>query len=148
MCTYNALSVATFEKFLEDMLDLKKFRRDLGIPHYKFIIDVPYLRNPKHQNIKILTPDFLPYIEAQVKFMEDNLIDYTSRELLGFEQAEYEKMKRVYSLFKYYIENPEDVTRDRKDFFAFVNEHDTRRDTNFLETFPEFKDFYDFCSTL
>jgi organic radical activating enzyme len=148
MCTYNALSVTTFEKFLEDMLELKKFRRELGIAHYKFIIDIPYLRNPKHQNIKILTPEFLPYIDSQIKFMENNLIDYSSRELLGFEQAEYEKMKRIHSLFKYYMENPEDVIRDRKDFFAFVNEHDARRDTNFLETFPEFKDFYDFCSML
>lgn len=148
MCTYNALSIATFDQFLEDMLSLKKFRRNLGIPHYRFIIDIPYLRNPVHQNIKILTPDFLFYIESQVKFMEDNLIDYTSRELLGFEQAEYEKMKRVYFLFKSYIEKPEDVTQDRRDFFAFVNEHDRRRNTNFLETFPEFRDFYRMCSTL
>ncbi len=148
MCTYNALSVTSFKQFLEDMLELKKFRRELGIPHYKFIIDIPYLRNPLHQSIKILTPEFLPYVESQIKFMEQNLIDYTSRELLGFEHAEYEKMKRVYFLFKSYTENQEDVTQDRKDFFAFVNEHDSRRNTNFLKTFPEFTEFYNFCSKL
>lgn len=146
MCTYNALSVVSFEDFLKDMLELKKFRRSIDIPHYKFIIDIPYLRNPMHQSIKILTPDFLPYVESQVKFIEDNLIDYASRELLGFENSELERMKRVYSLFKSYIENQENVDQERKDFYSFVNEHDKRRNTNFLETFPEFKNFYNFCS--
>jgi organic radical activating enzyme len=148
MCTYNALSVITFERLLQDMLELKKFRRELGIPHYKFIIDIPYLRYPQHQGIKILTPDFLPYIESQVNFMEQNLIDYSSRELLGFENSEFEKMKRVYFLFKSQIENQENVDQERKDFFIFVNEHDRRRNTNFLQTFPEFKNFYNICAEL
>jgi hypothetical protein len=33
----------------------------------------------------------------------------------------------------------------RRDFKVFVDEHDRRRGTNFLETFPKMKDFYTLC---
>jgi len=32
-----------------------------------------------------------------------------------------------------------------KDFYLFVNEHDRRRGTNFLQTFPELEEFYRIC---
>jgi hypothetical protein len=35
-----------------------------------------------------------------------------------------------------------ETEKNRKDFIAFVDEHDKRRGTNFLETFPEMKNFY------
>ena len=34
------------------------------------------------------------------------------------------------------------------DFVKFVDEHDRRRGTNFLETFPELGEFYTFCKSL
>ena len=35
--------------------------------------------------------------------------------------------------------------RKQGDFFKFFNEHDKRRNTNFLETFPEMKSFWNLC---
>ena len=35
-----------------------------------------------------------------------------------------------------------DVDQSRKDFVKFVDEHVKRRGTNFLETFPEYQQFY------
>jgi len=38
--------------------------------------------------------------------------------------------------------NEEEIKQYRKDFVTFVDEHDRRRGTKFLDTFTEFKDFY------
>jgi hypothetical protein len=36
----------------------------------------------------------------------------------------------------------------RKDFYEFVTEHDRRRGTNFIKTFPEFEKFYYQCKDI
>jgi hypothetical protein len=38
-----------------------------------------------------------------------------------------------------------DVSFQRINFVKFVEEYDRRRDLNFLETFPEMKEFYRIC---
>jgi hypothetical protein len=49
-------------------------------------------------------------------------------------------------MFSNYLENPiPELIRHRNDFAIFVDEHDRRRGTNFLETFPELKEFYELC---
>jgi len=35
--------------------------------------------------------------------------------------------------------------KNRSSFYEFVNEYDIRRNTNFLEYFPEMTDFYNLC---
>jgi hypothetical protein len=40
------------------------------------------------------------------------------------------------------------VTNNRKDFITFVNEHDKRRGTDFLKTFPEMEKEYHQWSNL
>ena len=40
------------------------------------------------------------------------------------------------------------VDINRIDFVKFVDEHDRRRGTNFLQTFPELGQFYDSCKSL
>jgi hypothetical protein len=35
-----------------------------------------------------------------------------------------------------------DVDTNRRDFVKFVDQYDKRRNLNFLETFPELKEFY------
>lgn len=39
----------------------------------------------------------------------------------------------------------EKLIRDRADFYKFFTEHDIRRNTNFLATFPEMHDFWFIC---
>ena len=41
-----------------------------------------------------------------------------------------------------------DVTEHRRNFYRFFSEHDKRRGTNFVETFPELEDFYGLCKSL
>jgi hypothetical protein len=59
----------------------------------------------------------------------------------GFFEHEADKLKRIYNIAK---DNPitEFTNTNRKNFIAFVDEHDRRRGTNFLETFPEYENVY------
>jgi hypothetical protein len=68
---------------------------------------------------------------------------------LGFKDTEIDKLKRTATMMIEGIKTPsEQNTVNRKDFVIFVDEHDRRRGTNFLETFPEMKDFYELCKNL
>lgn len=145
MSTYNAMSVVSYEQFLKDMLAIKEFRHELGCDPYSFNIDIPHLENPPHQHVNILTKEFLPYIQRQIKFLETY---HVNRLAYGFSGSELEKLGRIYSLVESYLKSNNNNTRSRKDFSVFVDEHDRRRGTNFLNTFPEMKKFYDYCKSL
>jgi len=43
------------------------------------------------------------------------------------------------------LQGTDDVERKRGDFYKFFAEHDRRRGTNFLETFPQMTEFWKQC---
>ena len=65
----------------------------------------------------------------------------------GFTDMEINKIKRIKDWF---ITEEDDfnVKRNRKDFFRFITEHDIRRNTNFVKTFPELEEFYLKCKEI
>lgn len=137
MSTYNALSVTSYDAFLYDFLNLKKqyttSDRWVGI-------DIPYLRNPEWMTMSILSDDYLARTAKSLEFMQANSTWYTEYEI--------SRMQRVYSLFESQLNNPmPELGIWRKDFVLFVDEHDRRRSTNFLDTFPEMLPFYELCKT-
>ena len=60
----------------------------------------------------------------------------------GFKDFEIQKMQRNLA---YWRENADASTQNKKNFYAFFNEHDRRRLTNFLNTFPEMEEFWQEC---
>jgi hypothetical protein len=146
MSTYNALSVTTYKQFLEDVVRLKK---KYYMPEYHTAapinVDIPYLRWPNHQNVFILPQDFAPLIKEQVDFMVANTETAENR-MMPFTETETERMKRIYEMFI----NGETTNQhiNRKNFKTFVDEHDRRRGTDFLGTFPEMTEFYNDCKNL
>jgi uncharacterized protein (UPF0335 family) len=146
MSTYNALSVTTYKQFLEDVVRLKK--KYYNPEHHTSApinVDIPYLRWPNHQNVFILTQDFAPLIKEQVDFMVANTETAENR-MMPFTETETERMKRIYEMFI----NGETTNQhiNRKNFKTFVDEHDRRRGTDFLGTFPEMAEFYNDCKNL
>jgi len=136
MSTYNALSVTSYDLFLTDWLNLKK---DFKTANRNITFDAPYLRNPVWLTIGILPKEYLPMCESSYHFVKDNAPHFQDHEIAT--------LKRVHELFQSQVKNPIPyVDTWRKDFYLFVNEHDRRRGTNFLKTFPEMTDFYHFCS--
>jgi organic radical activating enzyme len=128
MSTYNALSVFDFENFLNDVIQLKTLTKNVGI-------DVSYLRWPEHLSIQILTEDFLEIIKGHAEFMIKNN-NY-------FENHEINRMNRAVAVFL--NNNDFSLEQNRKDFMLFLKEHDSRRGTDFLSTFPELEEFCKLC---
>jgi organic radical activating enzyme len=149
MSTYNALSVTSYQEFLEDMLKLKKMQGKVTWYHklFKFKygkhrvhLDIPYLNNPLHQNLAILTPDYLDLIRQQIEFMKSHEEFYPS---------EVQKLERVLGVFEPKLLGADLMQNiNRKDFVKFVDEHDRRRATNFSSTFPQMMEFYNMCKEL
>jgi hypothetical protein len=46
------------------------------------------------------------------------------------------------------IYTPEKLLEGKRDFFNWFTEYDRRRDTNFVNTFPEMEDFWNLCKSL
>jgi organic radical activating enzyme len=137
IATYNALSVTTFSDFLFDIRKLisKTELKDDAYLH----LDIPYLNNPPHQNVKILTENFIKKVKNQIFYMTH----------LDFKKIEIDKLKRTATIMIEGIKSPSEQNAiNRKDFAIFVDEHDRRRGTDFLEVFPEMKDFYFLCKNL
>jgi hypothetical protein len=146
MSTYNALSVPSYTKFLQDVLRLKALYYR---PEYKqtaVLLDIPYLRWPPHQSIFILTEDFATTIKEHVDFITSYAEGTATETYRGFDRLEVERMKRIYEIFLSHTEP--NIETNRKDFVVFVDEHDRRRGTNFLTTFPELTEFYNYCKGL
>jgi len=135
MSTYNALSVNSYTEFLSDFLEIKK---KYVTPERWVGIDIPYLRNPEWMTVGVLTADFLPITLASLEYMRDNKGYYTNYEI--------DRMQRVYDLFASLLDKPiQELEVWRKDFALFMREHDKRRGTDFLNTFPNMKEFYNLC---
>ena len=132
MCTYNVLCVTNFQQLLEKVIE---WREKFGFQSVSF--DTPYLKEPPHWMINILTDDFIEHQERQLQFIVDNKKWFTD--------VEYEKMLRVTDYMK---ENPvseEKIRAARRDFYSFFTENDKRLKTNLLKTFPEYSEFYELC---
>ena len=143
MSTYNALSMFRYTDFLKDMLAIKNQYGGHGKTHAPLIVDVPYLRHPGHQALFIMPNKYAELVYEQVTFMYENLEhpEWYGTSNRGFFKWEADKFKRIYELMIHKEEHKK-VTAYHKDFVNFVDEHDRRRGTNFLKTFPEMEELY------
>jgi organic radical activating enzyme len=136
MSTYNAMSATSFMLFLKDIVALKRKHNN------RVSIDTVYMANPQCLGIDILTDDFLRLIHTQMRY-----IQVLEQQKL-FTDWESHKITRLHEYFVSRLENPkQDLAMFRRDFAVFVDEHDRRRGTNFLKTFPQMKEFYQLCKT-
>ena len=156
MCTFNILSVTSFNEFLKKILEWRKIYNDIievvddknkhNTTHRKVRFDTPYLKEPLQYDMHILPKDdFLKYFDDILKFINDNRDD---ADINKFSDMEYEKFRRVRDYYAN-VTYPEDrILEGRKDFYQWFTEYDRRRKTNFLETFPEMKEFFKECEQL
>lgn len=134
MTTYNALVVPYFNNFLKLILELREKWGN------RIRFDIQHLKEPPHWTMNILPKEFGKYIDADLEFMRDN----------GFSDVEMWKMERLRS---YFYDDSHAITEEyrlggRRDFAKFFPEYDRRSNSNLIETFPEFKEFLEWCKTL
>lgn len=132
MCTYNILCVSNFKQLLVKIIE---WRSLYGKDSVSF--DTPYLKEPPHWMITILTDDFLQYQDDSLQFISDNMEWFTD--------VEYEKMLRVSNYMKEHSTSDEKILAGRRDFYSFFTENDKRLHTDMLSIFPEYTDFYNLC---
>jgi organic radical activating enzyme len=146
MSTYNILSIPSYTKFLNDVLQLRLKYRHVAYQNHRtpIVLDMPYLRHPEHQASYIIPESLLHYVEEQIKFMEDNQeTNVPGEEYKGFYEHEIYKLRRIYNIIQTEFNSPSvNINTKRKDFVTFVDEHDRRRGTNFTETYPELVPMY------
>jgi len=142
MCTYNILSITSFIDFLRDVKKLKK-----EYPK-RVSVDIPFLMNPPYLQANIVTSDFLKYIEESINYMYEHIKRWSplagTQSDYSFYEYEVSKLIRIFRLVEAQKEDRL-LTYARVDFSKFIDQHDERYNTKFLDIFPEYEDFYSLC---
>ena len=146
MITFNILSVTGFKTLLEKILEWRKLYGWYGhIAQHRIRFDTPYLKEPLQYDINILPKEeFMPYMHTSLNFIKDNIGSASNK----FSELEYEKFRRVVDYMETTEYSKEKIIEGRKDFYAWFDEHDRRRNTDFKKTFLEMHNFYQTCKDL
>jgi hypothetical protein len=140
--TMNNLSVLGLQRQLNWILELRK---KYSTTYQRVWFDTPLLRTPTWQSLQILPPVYAGVLERVADWMEVNL-ERPEDPFHGFKDYEVQRMRRDIDWMRDGRNlDPEYVKLQRADFYKFFNEHDKRRHTNFEETFPQMKEFWNEC---
>jgi len=153
IATINLMSITSLRDFIEKVVIKlrKKYNIDKARNYYQRIcFDTPILHSPAWQSIQLLPPRYREILRSDIEYFKstmiiehDHMTDDDYAQLRDFEIA---KLERVLSWMEQGDNlSEEKLKRGRSDFYKFFTEHDSRRDTDFLETFPEMEDFWMLC---
>ena len=149
MCTFNILSVTSFIDFLQKVLEWRtKYQHIMNPGGFgrRIRFDTPYLKEPLQYDMLILPKEeFLPHFDKILEFIDSNRDE---QDPTKFTDMEYEKFRRVRDYFATANYDEARVKEGRIDFFNWFTEYDSRRNVNFLETFPEMEGFWNQCKNL
>jgi organic radical activating enzyme len=149
MCTFNILSVTSFTEFLAKVLEWRSKYDSIFTDRSnsrKIRFDTPYLKEPLQYDMHILPKEeYLPHFDKILKFIDDNR-DEADR--TKFSDLEYERFRRVRDYFANVQYDEHKVKEGRIDFYNWFTEYDSRRQTNFLQTFPEMSKFWFTCQQI
>ena len=138
--TLNNLSITSLRDLFTAIYSLREIYSD---DYQRVWFDVPVLTDPKWQSIQILPESYSFMMEKVVKYIEGSP-EESCEGFAGFKDYEVAKLQRDLDHMR--TELPEaELNEARVNFYRFFTEHDKRRGTNFLETFPEMIDFWDDC---
>ena len=140
MPALNALSISSLKEFV-------MYAESLYHKHGRPVaIKQSVVTFPSHQSPSILTSDFAKYIDECVEYMD------TKKNIMPLVPDPYGQWIAFIEFLKPLSESLRNNTIDRTDhrklFATWFDEFDQKRKINLLETFPEYKEFYEFCKTL
>lgn len=138
--TLNVMSITSMRDLIDNFI-LEMNRRH---PKDRQLVwfDVPMLTFPAWQSIQILPKRYREILRDDIEYFKSKM----SNDFADIHDFQVAKLERVLA----WMEQGESMTpmelkRNRADFYKFFSEHDRRRNTNFLETFPEMEDFWTLC---
>jgi molybdenum cofactor biosynthesis enzyme MoaA len=141
MITFNALSVTSFVKFLEDIQQLRnKYNKNKA--HNRIPMMISYLRWPSHLSVKILPQEIKEiYSEEILNYVNKNSIDKNEDGI--FYIYERDQVERLIEYMKNDDLDPKVKKIDQDDFIKYFNEYDKRKKTNFNSVFPELSGIFE-----
>ena len=137
--TMNNLGVSNLKQLLEGILEL---RRKHSSTYQRVWFDTPVLREPAWQSLQILPESYVQRLEAVRDWMNKNL-STEADPFNGFKDYEVARLDRDIAWMR--SAQSQDHSVARADFYRFFNEHDRRRGTDFLKTFPEMRSWWAEC---
>jgi len=137
--TMNNLSVTGFCDYMEWILHL---RRTHSHTYQRVWFDTPVLREPAWQSLQTLPESYAQQLEQARDYMLENLTT-EANPLHGFKDYEVQRLERDIAWMR--SAQGQDHSVARADFYRFFTEHDQRRGTDFLQTFPEMRAWWAEC---
>ena len=140
--TMNNLSVLGLQKLLEIILELRK---ENTAGYQRIWFDTPVLRQPAWQSLQILPESYAAILERTADWMELNL-ETADQPCQGFKDYEVQRLRRDIAWMRKGQHMPTDeLNRNKADFYRFFTEHDRRRGTDFVNTFPQMRAWWQEC---
>jgi len=136
--TFNALSYTGFVEYIKN---IHKLRNEYNTDRQLIWFDIPMLNDPLWINAKLL-PELVTELERALEFMIANTEGEHNR-FKGFKDFEISKVQRLIDWVK--KDDKYDRKTAMKNFYLFFSQHDERRGTSFLNTFPELTNFWIEC---
>ena len=137
--TMNNLGVTGFQDYMEWILHL---RCTHSHTYQRVWFDTPVLREPAWQSLQILPESYAQQLEQARDYMLANLAT-EANPLHGFKDYEVQRLERDIAWMR--SAQSQDHSAARADFYRFFSEHDRRRETDFLKTFPEMRAWWAEC---
>ena len=139
--TMNNLSVSSLQQLLEGILEL---RRKHSTTYQRVWFDTPVLRQPAWQSLQTLPKSYAQRLESIRDWMSEHLTTDTDP-YNGFKDYEVARLDRDIAWMR--SAQDQDHSVARADFYRFFREHDQRRNTDFLQTFPEMRSWWAECES-
>lgn len=141
--TMNNLSLLGLQRILQDILELRKL---YSTEYQRIWFDTPVLRTPSWQSLQILPEVYSDILENVIKWMKLHQLVEGEDRYDGFKDYEIQRMERDLAWMRKGKKLSKDYVKEqRADFYRFFNEYDKRRGLDFLETFPQMKEFWQEC---
>lgn len=137
--TMNNLSVTGLEKLTQGILDLRK---QYSKTYQRVWFDTPVLRQPAWQSLQILPESYAAKLDQTKSWMQSNL-ETAADPYHGFKDYEVARLDRDIAWMR--SGQSQDHSVAKGDFYRFFSEHDRRRGTDFLTTFPEMRSWWQEC---
>jgi organic radical activating enzyme len=136
--TFNALSYTGFYNYIENIL---KLRKQYNKGRQLIWFDIPQLIDPDFLNPKLL-PQLVSELERTIDFMKYNP-ETQWNEFKGFSDFEISKVQRLIDWIKSDTGFNKELAA--QNFYKFFSQHDARRGTSLLNTFPDLEYFWKEC---
>jgi organic radical activating enzyme len=140
--TMNNLSVTGLPHLFAGILGLRKI---YSTTYQRVWFDTPVLRQPTWQSLQILPDSYVEQLEHLWAWMIRQIETESSR-FQGFKDYEISRLDRDIAWMRDGQKlDVAYINKNKADFCRFFSEHDRRRGTDFLKTFPEMAAWWSEC---